>query len=200
MLGKVTNYNRLFPTILNRAVVSIGNEKATEAMLDSLLVGDRDALLLGIYRATFGPTADFSTACQGCGEVKNVTVDVAADIKSKVLIDPANDRTFTVKGKKDEYLVTLPTGVTQKAMIAADDKNGAEITSVLLENTVLKINETSVVSPIQIKNLGLVDRRTIVQEIYSRNPGPKFENIVLACPDCDGEVVVPISVGGLFRF
>lgn len=199
-LGKVTSYSRIFNTIINRAVVSVGNTPANDSLLDNLLIGDRDALLLGIYKATFGPEADLTAACQKCAEVKTVTVHVDEDIKIKELADPINDVTFTVEGRKGTYLVTLPTGVTQKEIINAEDRNTAEVTSVLLENTVLEIDGRPVVSPVQIKNIGLLDRRKIVQEIATRSPGPKFEAVNVSCPDCGGEVVVPISFGALFRF
>lgn len=199
-LGRVTSYSRIFSAIISRAVVSVGNTPADDSLLDNLLIGDRDALLLGIYRATFGPEAEVTAACQKCADVKTVIVNVDEDIKIKELADPVNDATFTVEGRKTSYLVTLPTGVTQKEIINAEDRNAAEVTSVLLENTVLEIDGRPVVSPIQIKNIGLLDRRKIVQEIASRSPGPKFEAVTVNCPDCGGEVVVPISFGALFRF
>lgn len=200
MLGKVTSYPRIFNAIVNRAVVSIGSVKADDSLLDTLLIGDRDALLLGIFKATFGPEAEIGAACAKCGELKDVTVNVDEDIRIKELVDPVTDTTFTVESRNHSYLVTLPTGVTQKELINAEDRNSAEITSVLLENTVLEIDGRPVASPAQIKNIGLLDRRKIVQEIADRAPGPKFEAVTVNCPDCGGEVVVPISFGALFRF
>lgn len=199
-LGKVASLSRIFPALLSRAVVSIGNQPATDAILDRLFSGDRDALLLGIFKATFGKEAEMGAVCQGCREVKTVTIDVDQDIKYKVLVDPVADSTFTVKSNKHEFLVTLPTGITQKEIIAADEKNVAEITTILLNNTVLEIDGRPVVSPAQIQNLGLVDRRKLVKEITDRSPGPRFETVTVECPDCGGEVVVPISLGALFRF
>lgn len=198
-LGKITNQGRVWSTMLSRAVVSIGNEKVTDGLLDNLLAGDRDALLLGIYKATFGPVAELGAFCGGCKDFKTVEVEIDADIKTKVLVDPLSDRSFTVNGKKGEFLVTLPTGVTQRELVAADEKNGPELTTILLENTVLEINGQPVVSPVQIQNLGIVDRRKLVEEISKRSPGPQFEALNIPCPDCDGEVVVPISLGTLFR-
>lgn len=199
-LGKLTSPARTFTTLLSRAVVSVGNMPATDAILDNMFSGDRDALLLGIFKATFGREAEMGAVCQGCREVKTVTIDVDQDINYKVLVDPVADSTFTVKGKKNEFLVTLPTGITQKEIIAADEKNVAEITTILLNNTVLEIDGRPVVSPAQIQGLGLVDRRKLVKEITDRSPGPRFEAVTVTCPDCDGEVVVPISLGALFRF
>jgi hypothetical protein len=197
---RASNPGRMFATIINRAVVALGNQKPTEDMLDNLLVGDRDAILLGVYRATFGDTAELAAFCDGCKDYKTVGVDIVTDIKSKVLLDPANQLNFTVKGKSHEFLVTLPTGVTQKKLLADPDMNPAESMTALLEQTVLEIDGRPVYSKSQIQALGLVDRRAIAEEISDRNPGPQFDPITVTCPDCESEVQVPISLGTLFRF
>ena len=199
-LAKVTGFGRIFNTILSRAVVSVGLEKADDRILDQLLASDRDELLLGIAKATFGNTASLAGWCVECNEYKEVEIDIDTDIKRKTLQDPIYDRTFKVKGKKNEYTVTLPTGVTQRQLAANDDKNMAELSTLLLEQTVLEIDGTPLVSKIQVQNLPLLDRRKISQEIASRNCGPQFDDITLPCGECDGEVVVPISLGALFRF
>jgi hypothetical protein len=198
-LSKTTTLGKGLNTVLSRAVVSIGSEPATEKVLDSLLAGDRDALLIGVFRATFGNTAEIGALCQGCNDVKTIEVDINSDIKTKVLVDPA-DRTFTVEGRKGEFLVTLPTGLVQRELTSNPDRTLAELQTVLLEHCIVEINGAPVVSKQQVLNLGLVDRRNILTEITSRNPGPQFENITVTCPDCEGEVVVPINLGTLFRF
>jgi hypothetical protein len=197
-LSKTTTIGKALNTILTRAVVSVGDEKATDKVLDSLLSGDRDALLIGIYRATFGNTAEVGALCQGCNDIKTIEVDINSDIKTKVLIDPA-DRTFTVEGKKGEYLITLPTGLVQRELTSNPDRTMAELQTVLMEHCVVEINGAPVVSKQQVLNIGLVDRRNILNEITSRNPGPQFDNITVTCPDCEGEVDVPINLGTLFR-
>ena len=88
--------------ILNRGTVKVGNEKANEALLDRLLSGDRDTLLLGILRLTFGNEADLPAYCDTCEDFKTVTVDLTTDIKCKVMSDPINDREFTVAGRTQE--------------------------------------------------------------------------------------------------
>jgi hypothetical protein len=185
---------------LIHGVTHVGSEPATEALLDRLLVGDREALLVGIFRATFGSPAPLQTYCGKCGEAKEALVDIEQDIKHRVLADPINDRVFEVHGKKSVFLVTLPDGTTQKALAANAEKSGPELSTILLRNCVMKIDGNPVYSDVQIQNLGVSDRRTISKEIGNRNPGPIFESTTAECPDCGSEVVVPISLGALFRF
>lgn len=199
-ISRANTFGKAILTVLKRGTVRIGDERATDQLLDSLLSGDRDMLLLGIFRATFGNTAHLGAYCSGCNDTKEVDVDVTEDIKVKVLSDPVNDRMFTVKGKKNEYTVILPTGITQKEMLLSTDKTMAELNTLLLEQTVIKINNSPVVSKMQVQNIGLVDRRSIIAALNERLCGPQFEDITLACPDCEGEVRVPISLGSLFRF
>ena len=197
-IAKASNVGRALLTILQRGTVRIGDIKADERLLDSLLSGDRDTLLLAIFKATFGRTAEIQVNFGG--EFKPVEVGLDADIKVKSLTDPLNDRVFEVQGKKDTFVVQLPTGKAQKEIIASSDKSAAELTTIMLENTVLQINGAPVLSKQQVRNLGLVDRRKIVDEINKRIPGPQFDNITVTDPETGREVLVPINFGTLFRF
>ena len=174
-ISKASNIGKAILTILNRGTVKIGKEKATEQLLDQLLSGDRDMLLLSIFKATFGKTADLSAVCTGCNEFKSVTVDIDTDIKTKILADPINDRIFTVQGKNNVFTVQLPTGAAQKEMITNSDKTTAELNTIMLENCVLKIDNSPVLSKLQVQNLGLTDRRKLVEAINKRIIGPQFE-------------------------
>jgi len=196
---KAQNIGRALATILSRGVVSIGDQPATEGLLDSLLAGDRDALLLGIYRATFGDTVTLSGYNSTAGEFHEVEIDILNDIKVRVLADPLADRRFTVQGRNTEYVVTLPTGVVQKEMMTSSDKSVAELISVMLFNCIVEINGAPVISMEQIRSLGLMDRRKLNEEITDRAPGPQFDDITVADPDGNGEVVVPINLGAIFR-
>jgi hypothetical protein len=199
IISRSTDLGKALLTILQRGTVKVGDELATDAILDQLLVGDRDQILLSILKTTFGSTVEIQSFCGGCSEFKTVAIDVDQDIKSKVLIDPLNDRVFTVKGKNTEYTVRLPNGVIQKKMIDNMDKNPAEIATIVLEGTVIKVGESPVYSALQVQNLSVSDRRKIIDEINDRAPGPQFADVTVNCPDCEGEVLVPINLGTLFR-
>lgn len=199
-IARASNVGKAILTILNRGTVRVGNQKADEKLLDQLLSGDRDMLVLGILKATFGNTVEIGSYCTGCDEVKEVQVDLNTDIKIKALVDPINDRVFTVDGKNHIYTVQLPTGVTQKEMLNNADKTSAELTTIMLENTVIKIDNSPVLSKLQVQNLGLVDRKQISDAINKRLCGPQFDAVKVTCPDCESEVSVPVNFGTLFRF
>lgn len=198
-IARIGGGGRAFNTILSRAVVKVGNEAATEKILDNMLAGDRDALLVGVYRATFGDEAILAGFCPGCKDYKEVSVNVNEDIQYKTLLDPVSDTEFEITGKKNVYTVALPTGVTQRVLRESDERSMAESLTALLEGTVIKINGRPVYSKSQVQELGVVDRAKIAEELALRSPGPKFDDVVVSCPDCESEVRVPISIGSLFR-
>lgn len=198
VISKTNNLGKAILTILQLGTVKIGNEIATEKILDDLLVGDRDAILLGILKATFGSKVNIPIFSNN--EQKLVEIDINTDIKTKILTDPINERVFTVRGKGLEYTVRLPNGIVQKEMINNMDKTSAELSTIILENTVVRIGETPVYSKSQVQALSVVDRRKIIEEINKRAPGPQFEDVVITDPDTGSEVTVPINLGSLFQF
>jgi hypothetical protein len=198
-LSKLDTLIKMWSGVLSRGVVKIGDEAVTEQMLDNLLIGDREAIVLGVYKATFGSTANLDAYCKGCKEFKTVLYDLDQDLKTKVLLDPRSDRTFEVHGRKNKYLVTLPTGSAQKEMGADPNRTDAELKTLLLESCVLEINDQPVVSKLQVKAMGIADRTTVVDEIAKRTPGPQLDNFEIDCPNCGGKVVVPITLGAIFR-
>jgi hypothetical protein len=199
-ISRATTMGRMFNIILSRGVVSVGGIPVTEKLLDDMFAGDRDALLLGIYRATFGNPSEIKAYCSGCEELKDVLINTAEDIKTKVLLDPITERTFEVMGAKHEYTMMLPTGVVQRELNNSLEKTIPELTSILLEHTVTAIDGNPVYSKSQIQNIGIKDRRVLSEAITERVPGPKFEDITVTCPDCESKVVVPINLGTLFQF
>ena len=198
-IARLGGGTKAFNTILTRAVVKVGDIKSDEKLLDNLLAGDRDALLVGIYQATFGNDVTLPGFCPGCKDYKSVSVDLTEDISYQTLVDPIGDREFDVQGKKNLYTVALPTGITQRELRENEDRSMAESLTALLEGTVLKINGRPVYTKSQVQDLGIMDRNIIAEELAKRNPGPLFEDVVVKCPDCESEVRVPISIGALFR-
>lgn len=199
-IARASGWFRTLGTILSRAVVSVGDMKVDDALLDKMIIGDRDALLLGIYKATFGPIAVLPSFCDGCDAVKEVEVDVDRDINVKVLVDPVEDRLFTIKTRAHEYVLTLPTGIVQRELGANPDRTTAELTTLMLEHCVREIDGAPVLGKAQVQAIGLADRRHLGEAVAARTPGPQFETATVDCPDCGGKVAVPINLGTLFRF
>jgi len=195
-VAKVGNIGKALLTILDRATVKIGDEPATKDLLDALYAGDREMILLAIRKITFGSEVQVGpAACGSCGLEQVFDIDLDKDVKVKAL---EGDRQFTVKCNIGEVSVVLPTGTTQKEMINSTDKTSAELDTILLKNCVKSINGVEVIDQAVVRNLGLKDRRALLSEITSRNPGPQLGDIKKECQSCGTEVPLPLTLAGLF--
>lgn len=197
--AKANSIAKTFSTVIQRGVVRIGSEQATQALLDSLLAGDRDYLMLHIYAATFGNTLEAHPYCGTCDDRVDVTINLLKDVPVKRL-ESAYDRNFTVECSAGTVEVSLPTGQAQLAMLSAADKNFSELSTILLSETVTKIGRMPVMGPAQILDLTIRDRRKISEEIIARNPGPQFQDTTVTCPMCASTLEVPLSLAALFQF
>lgn len=198
-ISKIASTDKLIQEVLTRGTVSIGSEKATEEILNNLLSGDRDYLLLKIFQATFGSTLEATPYCVGCGDASPVQIDLDKDVPIRTLKSPS-DRRFSVKITRGEAKCELPTGHTQRLLVAAIGKNVSELSTILLSNTVTEIRGVDVLAPSQVLDLSIKDRRKLGDEILKRVPGPQFQETQTKCPTCETTLEVPLSIANLFRF
>jgi hypothetical protein len=197
---RITETGKALMVILQKGTVSVGGKPADKDTLELLLAGDREALLLGIRCATFGTEIELTdVVCSRCPELQTMTIDLKKDVKTQVLEDRINDRTFVLDLKVGKVKVTLPTGNTQNKLVNAPNKNNAELDTLLLSNCVLEINDVQILGQAPIRNLGIQDRRTILEEIAKRNPGPLLNEVKKACNTCGQEVELPLTLADLFR-
>lgn len=197
---RITETGKALMAILQKGTVSIGGKPADKDTLELLLAGDREALLLGIRCATFGTELELTdVVCSRCPELQTMTIDLKKDVKTQVLEDKYKDYTFILNLKVGAVKVTLPTGHTQNKLVNATNKNNAELDTLLLSNCVLEINGAAILGQAPIRNLGIQDRRTILEEIAKRNPGPLLNEVKKACNTCGQEVELPLTLADLFR-
>lgn len=197
-LSKIQDFGRGLLSILQRGTVRIGDEQATPDVLDSLLAGDREYLILQIRIASLGETIELEGECPHCASEEKFHVDLVNDLKPRYLEDPA-DRVFTVDCKIGEVTVELPNGVAQRKLMTSTDKTAAELDTFLLRECVTAVNGLPIMDTNQVKKLGLQDRRKILSEISNRNPGPRLGDLAKNCPACGQEVPIPLSLADLFR-
>lgn len=199
-IAKSADAGRALITILERGTVRIGDEKATRKVLDSMLIGDRDYLLLAIRRATYGNKVDLTIDCQHCAEIQEVTVDLSEDVEVSRLDDPASDRYFEVTGPRGKVFgVSLPVGSTQRELIAKGDVTVAEMNTILLAGAVTSVDGMPSVGTSTVRNLGIADREAITREIAKRYTGPRLSAVEKDCPNCGETMLIALAMGALFR-
>jgi hypothetical protein len=195
-ISKVRTLGKVLSLIVERGISRVGGRPTTETDLNSMLAGDRDYALLHIYSVTFGSEVTATRTCPSCRETVDVVVDLDA-LPVRRLESP-QDRYFTVQTSRGEARVELPTGITQKSLYENSEKSLAELSTILLSNTVTRIGNSPVLGARQVQDLSIRDRRVIAEEISKRNPGP--ETVTKKnCPLCGEEMEVAISIASLFQ-
>lgn len=199
-ISKVTTLVKGLNTVLSRGLIRVGEQtKIDDTLLNNMLAGDRDYVLLRIYVATFGAEVDVERYCDTCLTVVPLKVDLLKDVTVKRLDNPA-DRRFTVATSVGEVMVDLPTGYTQKELMAAENKTMAELSTLLLENTVMQVDGRPVVGKSVILDLSIRDRRKINEAIAEHTMGPQMQDVKAECKVCGSAVGVPLSIAALFQF
>lgn len=197
--------DRFITALLECGTVSIGNLKANREVLGDLLVGDRDALLLEIRRATFGDEIEYErVTCPHCGQAFALTLTL--DDIPVVRLKDTEDRTFEVPLRKGRVAtVRFPVGSDQDAIFAAESLNGAEQATLLLSRCVISIKDTDgeieavAGDPSVVRDLGIPDRKRIMDTISKNAPGPRYDEITFTHEECGKEVPFAIGVGDLFQ-
>src|SRR6185437_9023507 len=169
------NFFHYIDTLLERGTVAIGNHREqadVRKQLKSLLVGDRDAVVLGIRRATYGDDIEIKDwICPSCGEESNISMTVE-DIPVGEMDDPVTENTFTVKLRRGRSArVRLANGYDQAAVFENLKLSQAERDTLLLSRCVLVLTEsdgserTLAGFPSVARGMSMPDRKTILKEM-----------------------------------
>ena len=200
VIAKASSASKALQLILTRGVVSIGDREVVKEDFDKLLLGDREALLLGIRRVTFGNELNLSVTCNSCNNSQDIEIDLIKDVPMRELEDPINERTWDVTLRNGDIVnVSLPNGKTQKKVLdAPEDITGAELNTILLNGCINSVNDAPV-KPNTAQKLGLIDREKITREIFDRTPGPRLGEVSKVCEACGENILLPLNLVSLFR-
>lgn len=202
LTGEPTDF---IDAVLQAGVEKIGDSRPDKDDLSALVLGDRDYLLMQIAIATYGDKLDYvGIVCPHCGESFDASITVNDEIPVKRLGEDEETR-FEVKLRKDKIAkCTLPTHSVSQAL--AQTETAAEANTLLITNFVSEISspDGTVVEVRGDKDaallLGMVDRQTIVDEMYRRMPGPQYNEVRFPHePGCGEEVRLEVQMADLFR-
>lgn len=198
-ISKAGSTAKSLNVLLQRGLVKLGDSEATKEDLDALLSGDRDTILLGIRRATFGSKAEFNIRCSFCSQEQTADVDLNTDVPVKSLEDPIADRVWEVNTKHGVVKVALPNGITQKKLMDNLDKTSSEVNTLLLAGCIISIDGSPSIGASTALSLGMSDRTKLIEDIIERNPGPRLGEVKKVCKACGEDIPLPLSLLDLFR-
>lgn len=196
-------------TILECGTEKIGdlNAEETRRALPKLLIGDREQLFVAIRAATYGSHVTHKGwACPFCfNELEEIEFDLLTDVNVRTLEHPESEIEFDVKLRRGQSLarVRLATGKDQAALF--DSKmNKSQADTKLLSLCLLEYTDpeghkiaSAFVPTIPLK-MGLMDRKKILKELVSRQPGPQLNDIKFNCEACGKEVSLATGLEELF--
>jgi hypothetical protein len=188
--------------MLALAVEDLGGQKPSKDELRNLLIGDRDALWLGIRIASYGPEVEYSLVCNECDEKSVVTINLNEDIPVRKLDDPLK-QDYEVELRHGVAKVKLLDGIAQeKYSTNLGKRTQAEINTIMLANSVLSINGLPTKGKEDaVRALSSQDRGTIMDFIIETQPGPQLGTEIEAhCHKCGALYPIVLSPGSLFRF
>lgn len=199
-LSKINDFGKGLLAILQRGVIAVGDQPASVELLDGLLSGDREYLIMKIRQATFGDTLELEGECPFCEVNQSFIVDLNEDVELTKLDDVSSSRSVDVDCKIGTVSIDFPDGSVQKKIINASGKTVAEIDTILLQECISSINGMPVLDTINTaKKLGIQDRRTILNKLSKVNPGPNLDKVTKVCNSCQKEVPTPLTLADLFR-
>lgn len=171
--------------LLARCVERLGDEPEpiAPATLRELVVGDREALLLAVFRCTFGDHLELVAACPACEASLDLRVPVADLLGAGAGGEPAERHVLETEGVRVTF--RLPTGGDQEAAADAPDVDGA--VTALLDRCVLAVQPPA---PAGRFAAALGERMAQLD--------PRAEALLdVGCEACGERFAVPLDAGDL---
>lgn len=188
-------YAEYMSALLRRATISVGTIDAQKnpSALDNLIIGDRDALFLGIIKCTYGVERTFNTRCTSCEQKNDVTINIDDDFPyEKPSIDLRKPIPVTLKNG-DIVNLRLPTGA-DSAHVATNATSPANQSTLMIARCTVWGDEDR---PANVedwaRSLSIVDRNLIVKTLTDLNVGPKIGEVNVHCAHCQESIRIMID-------
>jgi hypothetical protein len=196
--GSNTNVAKVVDIILRRSVLSVGSYDPVSALvLSNLLVGDRSALMLGIRLLTFGrdwEVPDFP--CRLCGETFGTVIELDSIVEKK-LENPMVQEIDIPLRRGHVATMGLLTGGVQLEIVNAE-RSIPEETTLVIDRCIRRLDGKEVAGPVA-QQMGMADRKTIIEALAVAQPGPQMEEVSVECMACGKEANYALNLMDLFR-
>lgn len=165
--------------LLERCVIRLGAGEPTLAAVQSLVAGDREALLLHLRAAAFGQQLDCQLDCPVCGEAMDLELSVH-ELLVPPYPDPQRDYEAVLDGG-ERIRFRLPTGgdLEDAARSSADPERAA---IGLLERCVIDAGHGA-----EPRSLPGRLREELAQRLAEADPQAEVA-LVMSCPECGADV------------
>jgi hypothetical protein len=174
--------------VLDACVLSLDDEQPGRDMASTMLVGDRDYLILQLRRLTFGDRMLAVVDCPACGSQMDIDFDAAAISIEKGAPDtPTYDIELRARTGFPSCTVRfrLPSGSDQEAVVGLELETAADK---LLERCLLSGDGVP---------LTREEKAYVIAAMEERAPRVELE-LELRCPECNHSFVQPFDTTAFF--
>jgi len=191
--NKSTVYAEYMSFLLRRAVVSVGSViiKDNPQVIDELIIGDRDALFLGVIKATYGNTREYQVVCDSCNETNDVFVGVDEFPVREAKHDLKEPLKVALKNGS-EVSLRLPNGLDSK-IVATKGKTTPEQNTIMLSRCVIGVDNAADWA----RNLNMADRTEIINALLDAQPGPQIGEVKAPCAHCSEQMIIMLNWASL---
>lgn len=189
-------YKRL---LLELGVVSIEGRKPSKALLGDMLMGDRDHLIVAIRRATFGDTMEFPVVCRSCEDEQEVIYHFVDDLPVREYEGDSDVLTIDLRNGRVATVVLPKAADEDEVLKHADRSTLSESNTLMLQCIVQDLDGFPVTSKQEVNNLGMADRRKILDTVHEHRVGPQFNEVTYDCARCGEGGPLVLSVFEMFR-
>lgn len=199
VISRSASMGAVMQTLLERAVVSIGDKPVTPSDLNELCTGDRMELLLGIRQVTWGEEVESYSQCPTCETINEKDV-LVEDIPRHTVDDKIKDRQFRVELRKGEALLNHPSGALHKQVLLNKFETAAELTTATIVDCAVDIPGMLIINREAVRNMALKDRQALLEAVGDHPVGPDLDTVPVTCDKCGEEYTLALSAGALFPF
>lgn len=195
--------------LLTHCIDAIGDiTEITPAIVRSLLVGDRDYLVLKLRQITFGNKVEATLVCPNpeCEEKIDINFDTReipikqGKISSRFFTTKLPKKTaFKDDGGKNQYQVEfrLPNGGDQEELASLALKNETEAVNKLFSRCIRRIGRLTKIDESLVQKLSIPAREKIEKTMKELAPqvDPEMEAV---CPGCNTVFPFPFNMAQFF--
>jgi hypothetical protein len=188
-LARFKDMNDYYDNLIARGTVRIGEQDFTSLptaeriqQLGMLLIGEREMLMLGIARMTYGDTKTYNMTCPDCEAEFEFDLMITEDIKFKEVEDVQTfSHTFVTK----RGTLTYRPLIGQDQMEALKHKGSdAEKNTLLISRAITMVDGRILPDPVGFaKKLSMKDRALFLQKLTDQQPSAEM-TLDIPCAAC----------------
>lgn len=200
---------RYLDAIVRAGTVRVGeieDPKDLAKALDTLLLGDRELLIMQIRRVSFGDTMELNLKCPFCDDEFKVQYSFADDVPLRPFdVEGCHDksqRLFDVQlPSGTDCEVRLVDGAAQKKVYTPENtkKTLEELNTLILTELLVSVGGRPVKGVGPVLDMSSRDRKFLLRWLASSQPGPQYDEVKQNCPTCEREFPLVISTRDMFR-